>query len=78
MVNPIHPYLGHDIAITRGGTTRHETVPGGPTYDYQLAHVLAQMRGEAASLTGGSDAVENMVVIDAIYRAAGLPLRGED
>lgn len=45
------------------------------TYDYQLdAFAAAVLRGEPVKTTA-AEAVENMTVIDAIYRAAGLPVR---
>ena len=45
------------------------------TYAYQLdAFAAAVLRGEPVKTTP-EDAIENMTVIDAIYRAAGLPLR---
>jgi predicted dehydrogenase len=46
-----------------------------PSYAYQLdAFAAAVLRGEPVKTTP-QDAIENMTVIDAIYRAAGLPLR---
>jgi predicted dehydrogenase len=45
------------------------------TYDYQLdAFAAAVLRGGPVK-TSAAEAVENMTVIDAIYRAAGLPIR---
>lgn len=45
------------------------------TYDYQLeAFAAAVLRGEPVK-TSAAEAVENMTVIDSIYRAAGLPVR---
>lgn len=56
--------------------TRRERVRGEATYSYQLrAFAAAVLRGEPV-LTTPQDAVANMHQIDAIYRAAGLPLRG--
>ena len=51
-------------------------MPGETTYDHQLAHVMDVLAGRAKPLTGGADAVANMRVIDAIYRAAGLEPHG--
>ncbi|MGV0714079.1 Gfo/Idh/MocA family oxidoreductase [Mycolicibacterium sp. XJ662] len=45
------------------------------TYDYQLdAFAAAVLRGEPVK-TSAAEAVENMTVIDGIYRAAGLSVR---
>jgi len=46
-----------------------------PTYEYQLAAFAgAVLRGEPVP-TSAAEAVQNMTVIDAVYRAAGLPVR---
>lgn len=76
MINPLHPSIGNAITLEADGKTSTETIPGGPTYEYQLDHMLAVMTKGAAPLTGGEDAVANMTAIDAIYEAAGLPPRG--
>ena len=75
MVNPMQPHLGHAVTLEADGETKTETVPGGPTYDYQLEHMLDVMTRGAAPLTGGDDAVANMTAIDAIYEAANLERR---
>ncbi len=54
---------------------RVERFPRRATYAYQLdAFAAALLRDEPVKTTP-EDAIENMTVIDAIYRAAGLPLR---
>lgn len=73
--NPLHPHLGHKIQLTIDGTSTETVLESNPTYDYQLAHVLDVMRGNTAPLTGGVDALENMQLIDEIYRKGGLNLR---
>jgi predicted dehydrogenase len=45
------------------------------TFDYQLRHFCDCVADGSEPLTGGHDSVANMAAIDAIYRAAGLPLR---
>ena len=75
MFNPMQPHLGHAVTLEADGDTKTETVPGGPTYDYQLDHMLDVMTRDAAPLTGGDDAIANMKMIDAIYEAAGLERR---
>jgi predicted dehydrogenase len=76
VINPLSPHM-FNLVTVRGSGTRRERVPGRPTYEYQLeAFVSAITQGEPV-LTGPSDSVANMRIIDAIYRAAGLePRRG--
>ena len=71
-VNPLHPSLGHSITLRRSGSVRRYTVSGETTFDHQLAHVVSVLKTNAPPLTGGADAVDNMVLIDAVYAAAGL------
>ena len=75
-MNPIHPTFGNSISIKRGGELTRYSVSGETTYDYQLAYMIDVIRGKAAPLTGGDDAVLNMTAIDAIYTAGGLKPRG--
>ncbi len=76
--NPVAPQFYHHLTVTpRGGApSRRERLPRVATYTCQLrAFAGAVLRGQAIP-TGAEDAVENMRVIDSVYRAAGLPLRG--
>ena len=77
LVNPVAPQLGHAIELTTDGTTTTETVTRRPTYAYQLDAFVAAVRDGASLVTGTDDAIKQMRVIDACYRAAGLRLRGE-
>lgn len=70
--NLLHPHRGHSITIRKGLSTRRYTVPGETTYDHQLAHMMDVLKTNAPSLTGGTDAVANMALIDAVYAAAGV------
>ncbi len=74
--NPAGPQLLHRFSVRRNdGSSRHERFPRIPTYRYQLeAFRDAVLDGEPV-LTGPSDSVANMAVIDAVYEAAGLPIR---
>lgn len=74
--NPIGPHRGHRIVTRVGNAERREAAPGLTTYDCQLQHVLDVISGRAKQITGGADAVANMTMIDAIYRAAGMTPRG--
>jgi predicted dehydrogenase len=74
--NPTTPQLFHRLKATADGRSRVERFPRRPTYEYQLeAFCAAVLRGEP-TLTPPSDSIANMRVIDAIYRAAGMRVRG--
>jgi predicted dehydrogenase len=74
-LNPVMPQLFHRVSVSSADGKRVERFPRRATYAYQLdAFAAAVLRGEPVKTTP-QDAVENMTVIDAIYRAAGLPLR---
>lgn len=73
--NPVMPQFYHRLVVRSVDGKRVERLGRRPSYAYQLdAFVAAVRRGEPVRTTP-EDAVENMTVIDAIYRAAGLPLR---
>jgi len=75
VLNPVTPQLFHRLSVRSADGNRVECFPRRATYAYQLdAFVAAMLRAEPVKTTP-EDAVENMTVIDAIYRAAGLPLR---
>jgi predicted dehydrogenase len=75
LFNPVTPHFVNRLSI-RSPEGRHvERFPRRPSYAYQLdAFAAAVLRGEPVKTTP-EDAIENMTVIDGIYRAAGLPLR---
>jgi predicted dehydrogenase len=73
--SPAAPHLFPRLSIRSANGKRVERFPRRATYNYQLdAFVAAVLRGEPVRTTP-DEAVENMSVIDAIYRAAGLPIR---
>lgn len=75
VLNPVTPQTVHRVSIRSLQGKRIERFPRRSTYAYQLdAFAGAVLRGEMITTTA-QDAVENMRVIDAIYRAAGLPVR---
>jgi predicted dehydrogenase len=72
-LNPLMPFQRFSVQSTDG--KRVEKFPARSTYAYQLdAFAAAVLRGEPVKTTP-EEAIENMTVIDAIYRAAGLSLR---
>ncbi|MGX9787217.1 Gfo/Idh/MocA family protein [Mycobacterium sp. MMS18-G62] len=75
VLNPVMPQFFHRLSVRSANGTRVERFSRRASYAYQLdAFAAAVLRGEPVKTTP-QDAVENMTVIDAIYRAAGLPLR---
>jgi predicted dehydrogenase len=75
VLNPVLPQVIHRLSVRTADGKRVERVSRRTSYAYQLdAFAAAVLRG-APVLTTPEDAVENMTVIDGIYRAAGLPLR---
>jgi predicted dehydrogenase len=70
--NPIAPQTISVLTVRSGGRRRVEFGSRRPTYAYQLdAFCDAVLRGGPV-LTPPSDAVANMAVIDAVYRAAHM------
>ena len=77
VANFMAPQHGHRLEVAVRGKTRREQVAGPATYTGQLrAFLAAVLRGEPFATTPG-DAILNMRLIDDVYRAAGLPPRGE-
>ncbi|MEV6065710.1 Gfo/Idh/MocA family oxidoreductase [Nocardia sp. NPDC052001] len=75
MLNPIGPQLGHRLTVRTDQGKRVERFTRRPTYDFQLEAFADAVLRDTPVLTPPRDSVENMAVIDAIYQAAGLPLR---
>jgi predicted dehydrogenase len=74
-LNPVLPHYLNRLSIRSSEGKRVERFPRRASYAYQLdAFAAAVLHGEPVKTTP-ADAVENMTVIDAIYRAAGLPIR---
>ncbi|MBN1612474.1 MAG: Gfo/Idh/MocA family oxidoreductase [Polyangiaceae bacterium] len=74
--NPLAPHNGHRITLRVGTTETTEQLDSGTTYRHQLVAFVAAVRSGTRLPTGGADAIENMELIDAVYRAAGMPVRG--
>jgi predicted dehydrogenase len=74
-LNPTMPQMYHRLSVRSAAGKRVEHFSRRASYAYQLdAFVAAVLRGEPVKTTP-EDAIENMSVVDAIYRAAGLPPR---
>ncbi len=74
-LNPVLPQMFNRLSVRSAAGKRVERFPRRASYAYQLdAFAAAALHGEPVKTTP-EGAIENMTVIDAIYRAAGLPLR---
>jgi predicted dehydrogenase len=74
-LSPAAPNVFPRLSVRSANGKRSERFSRRPTYSFQLdTFAAAVLRGEPVRTTP-EDAVENMSVIDAVYRAAGLPVR---
>jgi predicted dehydrogenase len=73
--NPFAPQFGHRLRVQTATGRRVEHLTRRPTYDFQLQAFAEAVAGGPPVLTPPEDAVENMAVIDDVYRAAGLDPR---
>jgi predicted dehydrogenase len=78
VLNPLAPQFYHSLKIVRPGRTTRERVKGDASYTHQLRAFAEHVRGGKPMSSDARDAIANMRVIDAIYRAAGLPVRGSE
>lgn len=76
VTNPVGPHWGNQLTVKIGADENTESVPGDPTFTYQLRAFVKAVRGEAKFPTDGAEGIINMRLIDDVYRAAGLPPRG--
>ncbi|MGZ3142333.1 Gfo/Idh/MocA family protein [Lentzea chajnantorensis] len=75
VLNPLGPQLAHRLSLRLKDRRSVETFGRRSTYAHQLdAFTDAVLHGKPFPTTA-DDAVRNMAVIDAVYRAAGLPVR---
>lgn len=76
ILNPFVPQFFHRMVVKTPTGRRVERFTKEPTYNFQL-RAFAQAVLEGAEVpTPPADAIANMEAIDAIYRAAGLAVRG--
>jgi predicted dehydrogenase len=76
VLNYVAPQYANLLTVTVDGRTTRERVRGEPSYDAQLRAFVAAVREGAPFPTTPRDAIVTMRLIDGVYRAAGLPLRG--
>jgi predicted dehydrogenase len=74
--NFIAPQFFNRLTVTVDGKKTSERVQGEASYTAQLRAFHAAVTSGGPVLTSAEDAVVTMRLIDDIYRAAGMPLRG--
>ena len=73
--NPIAPHYASWLTVRDRGGRRIEIPSRRPTYSFQLDAFCDAVRRQRPVMTGPEDAVANMEVIDAVYRAANMAPR---
>jgi predicted dehydrogenase len=68
--NFIGPQMGCSFRVRIGDERRSEPTDGPTTYAAQLEHLVEVMGDGVTPLTGGADAIANLVLMDAIRAAA--------
>lgn len=74
--NPMAPQFFHRLTLRRRSGTMSERVAGDATYTCQLRAFERAIRAGEPAITDAAHGVANMRVVDAIYRKAGMRLRG--
>ncbi|HXQ60326.1 MAG TPA: Gfo/Idh/MocA family oxidoreductase [Acidimicrobiales bacterium] len=75
VLNPLAPDRFHRVTVRNKAGRQVEHCTRRHTYDFQLEAFLRAVESGEPVVTGPDDAIANMTVIDAVYRAAGLELR---
>ena len=75
VLNPSGPHIYHRLSLRGGKGRTVEHLSRRPTYEFQLEAFCRAVAGGPPPITGPADAIANMEVIDAVYRAAGLEVR---
>jgi predicted dehydrogenase len=76
VLNYVAPQIYNSLKVTVNGKTTRERVRGDASYVAQLKAFVAAVRDGTPFPTTPRDAVVTMRLLDDIYRAAGMPLRG--
>jgi len=77
VLNPFFPHIYHCLKVRTKQGTLLERVAGESTYFYQLRAFADSVLGNAPLLLPPTASIQAMRVIDAIYKKAGLRMRGE-
>lgn len=76
VINPYHPHWFNFYSIRNAKGTQRGTIRGENAYTSQLRAFADAIKNGTPLTTNPDDALNNMRVIDAIYKKAGLQIRG--
>jgi predicted dehydrogenase len=74
--NPLAPQNGNTLTISNNVGTTSGTIDAGVTYAHMIRAFADHVVHGTPYPTSGDDSIANMTAIDAVYRAADLPVRG--
>jgi len=75
LFNPLGPQFYNRMKVTHGRSSRVEHFERTPTYTFQMEAFRDAVMSGTAFPTTPRDSINTMAVIDAMYRASGLPVR---
>ena len=75
-VNPLAPQNGNMLTVRNRTGESSGQIEAGNTYEHMCRAFVDHVQVGSPFFTSGADSIANMVAIDAMYEAAGLPLRG--
>ena len=75
--NPMAPQSGNQFTIETAGGTTSGPIEAGTSYEHMVRAFVDHVVHGAQFPTQGTDSIANMAAIDAVYLAAGLPVRGD-
>ena len=74
--NPLSPYNDNALTVRTERGETSSSIPDSSTYAHMLRAFCDHVTHGTPFPTQGQDSIDNMAAIDAVYTAAGLPLRG--
>lgn len=75
-VNPLSPQSGNTLTIRNAQGESSGEILAGSTYEHMCRAFVDHVAVGTPFFTKGHESIANMTAIDAMYQAAGLPLRG--
>ena len=73
--NPLCPQWGHSLTLDANGESETFSFEMTPSYIFQARHLAQVLREGAPVRTSGQNGLANLIVMDAVYAAAGLSPR---